>query len=104
MLRIMHRVCGPALPAALLLIGMSAMGITAAAAQGSPEARQACTPDAMRLCSEFTSDVSQTTKCMMAKRGQLSAACRMAMTHGTSHRAYPRYYLHYRHCTHGYCR
>ena len=49
MLRIMHRVCGPALPAALLLIGMSAMGITDAAAQGSPEARQACTPDAMRL-------------------------------------------------------
>ena len=75
MLRIMHRVCGPALPAALLLIGMSAMGITDAAAQGSPEARQACTPDAMRLCSEFTSDVSQTTKCMMAKRRQLSAAC-----------------------------
>jgi hypothetical protein len=63
MLRIMHRVCGPALPAAFLLIGMSAMGITDAAAQGSPEARQACTPDAMRLCSEFTSDVSLTTKC-----------------------------------------
>ena len=58
MLLIMHRVCRPALPAALLLIGMSAMGITDAAAQGSPEARQACTPDAMRLCSEFTSDVS----------------------------------------------
>jgi hypothetical protein len=62
-----HRVCGPALPAALLLIGMSAVGITHAAAQGSPEARQACTPDAMRLCSEFTSDVSQTAKCMTAK-------------------------------------
>ena len=27
MLGIMHRVCGPTLPAALLLIGMSAMGI-----------------------------------------------------------------------------
>ena len=59
MLRIMHCVCGPALPAALLLIGMSVMGIKDAAAQGSPEARQACTPDAMRLCSEFTSDVSK---------------------------------------------
>ena len=102
MLHIMHRVYGPALPAAILLIGIGAMGMGGAAAQGSPEARQACTPDAMRLCSEFTSDVSQTTKCMMAKRGQLSAACRMAMAHGTSHRA--RYYLHYRHCTHGYCR
>jgi hypothetical protein len=104
MLRITHRVCGSALPAALLLIAMSAVGITDAAAQGSPEARQACTPDAMRLCSEFTSDVSQTTKCMMAKRGQLSTACRMAMAHGTSHCAYPRYYLHYGHCTHGSCR
>ena len=46
MLRIMHRVCGPALAAALLLIGMGAMGITDAAAHGSPEARQACTPGA----------------------------------------------------------
>jgi hypothetical protein len=104
MLRIMHRAYGPALVAALLMIGMSAMGITDAAAQGSPEARQACTPDAMRLCSEFTSDVSQTTKCMMAKRGQLSAACRMAMAHGTTRHARPRYYLQYRHCAHGYCR
>jgi len=104
MLRITHRVCGPALAAALLLIGMSTMGITDAAAQGSPEARQACTPDAMRLCSEFTSDVSQTTKCMMAKRGQLSAACRMAMAHGTAHHAHAHYYLQYRRCTHGYCR
>ena len=103
MLRIMHHVCGPALPAALLLIGMTAMGITDAAAQGSPEARQACTPDAMRLCSEFTSDVSLTTKCMMAKRAQWGPECRAAMAHGTSHRAYRHYYRHYRHCTHGYC-
>ena len=104
MMRTMQRVCGPALFAVLPLIGLSLVGITDAAAQGSPEARQACTPDAMRLCSEFTSDVSQTTKCMMAKRAQWSPACRAAMAHGTSHRPYPRYYRHYRHCTHGYCR
>jgi hypothetical protein len=59
--RIMHRVYGPALPAAILLIGIGAMGMGGAAAQGSPEARQACTPDAMRLCSDFISDVTQTT-------------------------------------------
>jgi hypothetical protein len=100
---IMHRVCSTALPAALLLIGISAMGITDAAAQGSPEARQACTPDAMRLCSEFTSDVSLTTKCMMAKRAQWSPQCRAAMAHGTPHRAY-RHYRHHRYCSHGYCR
>jgi len=99
MVRKARLVCRLLLPAGLLLVGLAS-----ATAQGTPEQRQACAPDAMRLCSEFTSDVSQTTKCMMAKRGQLSAACRMAMTHGTSHRAYPRYYLHYRHCTHGYCR
>ena len=82
MLHIMHRVYGPALPAAILLIGIGAMGMGGAAAQGSPEARQACTPDAMRLCSEFTSDVSLTTKCMMAKRAQWSPECRAAMAHG----------------------
>jgi hypothetical protein len=65
MLRIMPRVHGPALPAAILLIGIGTMGIGGAAAQGSTEARQACTPDAMRLCSEFTSDVTQTTRCMI---------------------------------------
>jgi hypothetical protein len=81
MLRIKDRV-GSALPAALLLIGISAMGMTGAAAQGTPEARQACTPDAMRLCSEFVSDVSQTTRCMMAKRAQWSPACRAAMGTG----------------------
>jgi hypothetical protein len=95
--RVRHRVCGLALPTALLLI---AMGMTGAAAQGTPEARQACTPDAMRLCSDFLSDVSQTTRCMMAKRAQWSPACRAAMGHRTYHRAY----RHYRYCTHGRCR
>ena len=100
MLCIKHRVSGSALLAALLLIGIGAMGMTGAAAQGTPEARQACTPDAMRLCSEFVSDVSQTTRCMMAKRAQWSPACRAAM----GHRAYHRAYRHYAYCTHGRCR
>ncbi len=98
MLRIMHPFFGLAFWAALLLIGVGA-GMTDAAAQGSPEARQACTPDAMRLCSDFISDVSQTTKCMLAKRAQLSPECRAAMGHRPSHRAY----RHYRHCRHGRC-
>jgi hypothetical protein len=100
MLRITHCVSGPVLPAALLVIAIGAMGMTSAIAQGTPEARQACTPDAMRLCSDFLSDVSQTTRCMMAKRAQWSPACRAAMGHRTSHRAY----RHYRYCTHGRCR
>jgi hypothetical protein len=96
MLRIMY---GPALPAAILLIGIGTMEISGAAAQGSPEARQACTPDAMRLCSEYTSDVTQTTRCMMAKRAQLSPECRAAMARGRG--TYHRTSRHYRHCTYG---
>jgi hypothetical protein len=56
MLRITHRVWRPTLPAALLLIGIGVMVTTGAAAQGTPEVRQACSPDAMRLCSDFLSD------------------------------------------------
>ena len=75
MLRITHRVCGPALAAALLLIGMSTMGITDAAAQGSPEARQACTPDAMRLCGMYLLDPRSVEACLRAAGPRLSQPC-----------------------------
>jgi hypothetical protein len=95
MLRTMRFVSWPALSAGLLLIGMSAAGIGGAAAQGSPEARQACTPDAMRLCSDFIPDVPKITKCMIAKRAQLSKECRVAMANQHRyfhHRAYRRHH------------
>jgi hypothetical protein len=83
MLRTLYLACRALLPAGLLLIAIAAMGVGGAAAQqGTPEAREACTPDAMRLCSDFIPDVAKVTHCMMAKRGQLSAACRMAMAGG----------------------
>ena len=47
-----------------------------AAAQGTPEQRQACQPDAMRLCSEFVPDVERITACMIKNRIRLSPACR----------------------------
>ena len=47
-----------------------------AAAQGTPEQRQACQPDAMRLCSEFVPDVDRITACMLKKRIRLSPPCR----------------------------
>jgi hypothetical protein len=47
-----------------------------AAAQGTPEQRQACQPDAMRLCSEFVPDVDRITACMVKNRIRLSAPCR----------------------------
>ena len=98
MLRTMHRVCGPALPATRYLIGMSAMGsqtLPLKAAQRRASLPAGCDAalfgDSLRTCRNH--------ECMMAKRGQMSAACRMAMARWTSHRAYPRHYLHYRHCT-----
>jgi hypothetical protein len=53
-----------------------AAGLTPAAAQGTPEQRQACQPDAMRLCSEFVPDVDRITACMIKNRIRLSPACR----------------------------
>jgi len=83
MLRTLRLTCLLTLPVGLLLIGLAG-----ASAQGTPEQRQACAPDAMRLCSDFIPDVPKITKCMKAKRKQLSEACRVAMAH--KHR-------HYRH-------
>jgi len=61
--------------------GLLLLGLAAAAAQGTPEQRRACAPDAMRLCSDFIPDVPKITKCMKAKYRQLSEACRFEMRH-----------------------
>jgi len=100
MLRTMRLVCWLALPVVALLVALNL-----AAAQGSPEAREACTPDAMRLCSEFVPDVAKITACMHAKRSQLSTECRRAMSHGPRVRRAYGQRTHrgksYRHCRHG---
>jgi len=84
MLHTLYLACRTLLPGGLLLVAIVALGVgSAAAQQGTPEARQACTPDAMRLCSDYIPDVAKVTRCMMAKRGQLSAECRMAMAGGS---------------------
>jgi hypothetical protein len=51
---------------------------TPAAAQGTAEQQQACTPDVMRLCNEFIPDVAKITACMIRKRASASPACRAA--------------------------
>jgi hypothetical protein len=53
------------------------LGFSPAAAQGTPEQRAACENDAMRLCSEFGSDVERITACMSQKRRYLSPQCRV---------------------------
>jgi hypothetical protein len=50
-----------------------------AAAQGSAQQQQACTPDALRLCGEFVPDVAKISACMSRKRASLSPACRATM-------------------------
>ena len=48
-----------------------------AGAQGyTHDQEQACTPDAFRLCSAAIPDVGRVTACMVAKKSQLSPACR----------------------------
>ncbi|MBR0714414.1 hypothetical protein [Bradyrhizobium liaoningense] len=42
----------------------------------TPEQEQACTPDAMRLCSQFIPNVDAITACMIERKAQLSPQCR----------------------------
>jgi hypothetical protein len=79
MSRIVRFVCGPALLASVLFVGISVLAFNGAFAEVSDEARSACTPDAMRLCSEFVPDVPKITRCMRLKYRQLSPECRLAM-------------------------
>jgi hypothetical protein len=65
-----------------LLAGVSLSALDRADAEVSADVQQACTPDAMRLCSEFIPDVAKIAACMKAKHAQLSAACITAMRGG----------------------
>jgi len=82
--------------AILLLLGLLFCRLDGAAAQVSDAARQACTPDAMRLCSAVIPDVARITACMKANRSQLSPACRVFMRGGTAH-GHRHYHGHYHH-------
>jgi hypothetical protein len=53
-------------------------GPTPAAAQSS-DAADRCTPDVMRLCSEFVPDADRIVRCLKVKRAQLSPSCRTAL-------------------------
>jgi hypothetical protein len=43
------------------------------------ETRQACAPEAIRLCRDYIPDVAKITACMEAKYAQLNEDCRLAM-------------------------
>jgi hypothetical protein len=90
MLRILYLAGWLALPAGLLLIAAGS-----ARAQ-SDEVRQACSGDAMQLCSDFIPDVPKITVCMKRNYRRLSLECRQAMArgHGGGGAYHRRYYHH----------
>lgn len=83
-MRTMLFVCRLALPVCALLVcslhQAGAQGATPTAASVNVE--QICTPDAMRLCSDFIPDRAKVTACMKAKHAQISKECRVAMAGG----------------------
>ena len=76
-------ICCLALPVGMMLIG----GLQGATAQ-TVDVRQASTPDAMRLCSEFVPDVAKITACMHRKYSQIGPECRTAMAAGRKGRSH----------------
>ncbi len=46
-----------------------------AAAQGTEQEREACTPDAWRLCGQFIPDADRITNCLRNAGPRLSPAC-----------------------------
>ena len=45
------------------------------ASQGDQKAREACTPDVMRLCNDYVPDIPQIVACLKRERASLSPAC-----------------------------
>ena len=45
------------------------------ASQGDAKAREACTPDVMRLCNDYVPDIPEIVACLKRQRANLSPAC-----------------------------
>jgi hypothetical protein len=72
-----------------LLPALFSSGAAAAPGGDSPEARQACTSDAFRLCNNAMPDRGRVTACLRANRASLSPACRTVFGGGGGgHRGY----------------
>lgn len=61
-----------------LMIGAISIGASASAGafEITQQAREACTPDAFRLCQNDIPDIPKVTACMEANKKNLSPACR----------------------------
>jgi hypothetical protein len=61
-------------------------GGTSATAQGTDQERQACTPDAFRLCGAYIPDVDRITACLRSNGPHLSKPCYDVFFHGPARR------------------
>ena len=68
---------------AVALAATMALSVGSARAQGTDAQREACTPDAFRLCQATIPDVDKTTACMKAHFAQLSPRCKVAFNAAT---------------------
>jgi hypothetical protein len=51
--------------------------------EGTPQEREACQPDVMRLCREFVPDTFRVLACLQGERARLSNACQLVLkSHG----------------------
>src|ERR1700754_229717 len=66
----------------ILAAAAGSLALLLAAAPASaqaPDAADRCTPDVMRLCSEFVPDADRIVQCLKVKRKQLSPSCASAL-------------------------
>jgi hypothetical protein len=62
--------------AAAAVLTVATCSTAVAEDRGTPEEREACTPDVLRLCLSSTYSVKAIMACMVQKKDQLSPACR----------------------------
>lgn len=70
------------LAVASLSLALAVLALPRAGFAYTQEEQQACSPDAMRLCSEFVPNVDAITACMIKKKAQLSPQCRVFFRSG----------------------
>ena len=62
----------------IAVVALVACGQMPAFAQGTEQQREACTPDAFRLCGQFIPDADRVGACLRGAGPRLSPACRAA--------------------------
>ncbi|WP_022722210.1 hypothetical protein [Rhodopseudomonas sp. B29] len=65
----------PRLFSSLIAFSVLSTGAALAQDQGTAAQREACTPDAFRLCAQFIPDASRIEGCLRAAGPRLSPAC-----------------------------